>query len=238
MAKPLPTDLPYHAFEDAAQFDAFLEQHGASLDAFYLKLAKKTSGIKSITAEEAVEVALCHGWIDGWGRGIDDKWHMKRYTPRRAKSIWSKKNVGTVARLISDGRMRHAGLAQVHAAQKDGRFDQAYGGPPKIEVPEDMTAALAGDAAAAAVFESLDGTGQYSIVWRVQAAPAIEREATLEALVQLLARGQLPGSLGTAGGLPDIEVEAAGKNHRSKRAHAIEAADDPADSRRSARRKT
>lgn len=136
-------DLPTHAFPTAAAFDTFLEREHASAPGIYLKFAKKASSIPSITWAEAVEVALCYGWIDGRANALDDKWWTVRYTPRRARSIWSQKNVGTVARLIEDGRMRPAGLAAVEAAKADGRWDRAYAGPANVTTPDDFTIALA-----------------------------------------------------------------------------------------------
>lgn len=192
MTKPLPTDLPYHSFTSASEFDGFLEANHATLPAFYLKLAKKSAGVKSITADEAIEVGLCHGWIDGWGRSIDDKWYFKRYTPRRPKSIWSQKNVATVGRLTEAGRMRPAGIATVEAAQKDGRWDRAYGGPSNIEVPEDLAAALAKNKAASKFFNGLNRSDRYSVLWRIQTASPTARAGRLEAMLAMLTNEEVP----------------------------------------------
>jgi uncharacterized protein YdeI (YjbR/CyaY-like superfamily) len=179
------------AFPTPADFDAWLAAEHDRAPGLFLKLAKKSSGIPSLTAAEAVEVALCHGWIDGRGNRVDDVWFTVRYTPRRAKSVWSQKNVETVARLIAEGRMRPAGLAQVEAAQADGRWDRAYAGPATITVPDDLAAALAAEPAAEEFFASLDRTNRYSVLWRVHTAGTPQTRANrIAAAVQMLAEGR------------------------------------------------
>src|SRR4051812_23416625 len=144
-----------------------------------------------MTAAEAVEVALCHGWIDGRGNRVDDDWFTVRYTPRRARSVWSQKNVETVGRLVDAGRMRPAGLAAVEAARADGRWDRAYAGSATITVPEDLAAALAAEPAAAAFFAGLDKTNRYAVLWRVHtAASPATRAKRIAALVPMLAEGR------------------------------------------------
>ncbi|MCW2508446.1 MAG: uncharacterized protein JWP68_1594 [Modestobacter sp.] len=179
------------AFASAADFDAWLAAEHDRAPGVFLKIAKKSAGIPSITAAEAVEVGLCHGWIDGRGNRVDDDWFTVRYTPRRARSVWSQKNVETVARLIAAGRMRPAGLAAVEAAQADGRWDRAYAGPATITVPADLAAALAAEPAAEAFFAGLDRTNRYSVLWRVHTADTPETRAKrIAAAVQMLAEGR------------------------------------------------
>jgi uncharacterized protein YdeI (YjbR/CyaY-like superfamily) len=179
------------AFGSAADFDAWLAAEHDRTPGVFLKIAKKSAGIPSITAAEAVEVALCHGWIDGRGNRVDDDWFTVRYTPRRARSVWSKKNVETVARLIADGRMRPAGLAAVQAAQADGRWDRAYAGPATITVPADLAAALAAEPAAEAFFAGLDRTNRYSVLWRVHTATTPQARAKrIATCVAMLAEGR------------------------------------------------
>lgn len=192
MAKPLPTDLPYHSFASAKELDDFLAENGTKVPAFYLKIAKKATGIQSITADEAIEVGLCHGWIDGWGRSIDEDWYFKRYTPRRAKSIWSRKNIRTVARLVADGRMRASGMATIEAAQADGRWDMAYGSPAEVLAPEDLATALRENRHASTFFDGLSDAARFSVVWRAQAADSTQRAATIESLVDMLGNEELP----------------------------------------------
>ena len=185
------TQFETRAFATAADFDAWLAAEHDRAPGLFLKLAKKSSGIPSITAPEAVEVALCHGWIDGRGNRVDDVWFTVRYTPRRPKSVWSQKNVETVARLIADGRMRPAGLAQVEAAQADGRWDRAYAGSATITVPDDLAAALAADPAAEAFFGTLDKANRYAVLWRVHTAATPRTRANrIAACVQMLAEGR------------------------------------------------
>jgi uncharacterized protein YdeI (YjbR/CyaY-like superfamily) len=185
------TQFETRAFATAADFDAWLTAEHDRAPGLFLKLAKKSSGIPSITAPEAVEVALCHGWIDGRGNRVDDVWFTVRYTPRRPKSVWSQKNVDTVARLIADGRMRPAGLATVEAAQADGRWDRAYAGSATITVPDDLAAALAAEPTAEAFFATLDATNRYAVLWRVHTAATPRTRANrIAACVQLLAEGR------------------------------------------------
>jgi uncharacterized protein YdeI (YjbR/CyaY-like superfamily) len=185
------TQFETRAFRTAADFDGWLAAEHDRAPGLFLKFAKKSSGIPSITAPEAVEVALCHGWIDGRGNRVDDVWFTVRYTPRRPKSVWSQKNVETVARLIADGRMRPAGLAQVEAAQADGRWDRAYAGSATITVPDDLAAALAAEPAAEAFFSTLDKTNRYAVLWRVHtAATPLTRANRIAACVQMLAEGR------------------------------------------------
>lgn len=187
-------DLPTHAFPTAAAFDTFLEREHASAPGIYLKFAKKASGIPSITGAEAVEVALCYGWIDGRANSLDDKWWTIRFTPRRAKSIWSQKNVGTVARLIEDGRMRPAGLAAVEAAKADGRWDRAYAGPANVTTPDDFATALAAEPTAKEYFESLKKSERYPVLMQLATVAEKNRQRKIDALVQSLSVGKVPGA--------------------------------------------
>jgi uncharacterized protein YdeI (YjbR/CyaY-like superfamily) len=132
----------------------------------WLKIAKKTSGIPTVTYEQALDTALCNGWIDGQKRGYDDAFFLQRFTPRRLKSLWSKINIGHVERLIAAGRMRAGGLREVEAAKADGRWAAAYDGASRMEVPEALALALTKNKAAAAFFEALDKTNRYAVCWR------------------------------------------------------------------------
>ncbi len=189
--KPLPTDLPIHTFTNAPEFETFLEKNHTTAAGVYLKLAKKSSGIASISASEAVEVALCFGWIDGRANGLDEKFWLVRYTPRRAKSLWSAKNVGTVAKLLEAGRMRRAGLEAVEVAKRDGRWERAYDGPANIEVPADLEEALGVDERAKEVFDGLNRTDRYSVLHRLQTGAVSKRAEKVEAVVDMLSRGEV-----------------------------------------------
>lgn len=191
--KPPPTDLPTYSFSTPKDLETFLEKSHTTIPGFYLKLAKKASGIPSVTAPEAVETALCFGWIDGRANTLDEKWWLVRYTPRRAKSIWSQKNVATVARLVSAGRMRPAGIAAVDAAKADGRWERAYAGPASMSVPEDFREALERVDGAGKAFEGLKRSERYAVLWRVETASPAVRGRRIEALVKMLAEGKVPG---------------------------------------------
>jgi uncharacterized protein YdeI (YjbR/CyaY-like superfamily) len=189
-AKALPDDLPVLPFADAAAWERWLIANAVS-KGLWLKIAKKDSGIATVTYDQALEVALCHGWIDGQKRGFDGEYFLQRFTPRRPKGLWSKINIGKVERLIAEGRMRTSGLREVDAAKADGRWDAAYDGARNMEVPAELAAALAKNRKARTFFETLDKTNRYSVCWRVQTAKKPETRAKRVAtLVAMLARGE------------------------------------------------
>lgn len=198
--KPSPTDLPTHTFPTAHALETFLEHNHATSPGIYLKLAKKASGIPSITPAEAVETALCFGWIDGRANALDDNYWLVRYTPRRPKSIWSQKNVATVGRLVESGRMRAAGLAAVEAAKEDGRWERAYAGPKSMGIPEDFESRLAREPGTRAFFEGLKRSERYAVLWRVETATPGARGRRIEALVEMLKEGRVPGDKAVSGG--------------------------------------
>ena len=179
------------AFESAEAFQAWLGENHAVSSGIWLKLRKKGPGIVALDYAQALDVALCYGWIDGQKAGLDDEWWLQRFTPRRARSRWSKVNRDKVAALIEQGRMRPAGLAEIDRAKADGRWDAAYDSPKTATVPDDLAAALAADPAAAAFFETLDGQNRYSILHRVQEAKRAETRARrIEKYVAMLAKGE------------------------------------------------
>jgi uncharacterized protein YdeI (YjbR/CyaY-like superfamily) len=184
-------DFPTHTFPTSQSFSTFLSHSHATIPGIYLRLAKKASGIPSITAAEAVEVALCYGWIDGRANRFDDNWWTVRYTPRRAKSIWSQKNVATVARLIEEGRMRESGLKTVQAAKEDGRWARAYPGSVKGGLPRDFEEKLKQNGDAERFFEGLSETEKYSVVMQLVSVVEKNRERKIEGIVQGLARGEV-----------------------------------------------
>ncbi len=157
----------------------------------YARLAKKGADVASVTWAQLVEGLLCHGWIDGRGNRHDDTSWTIRCTPRRPRSIWSARNVATVAELVAAGRMRPAGLAQVEAAQADGRWEQAYAGSATMTEPDDLTAALAATPGARAAFDALSRTDRYSVLHRVQTKrTAAGRAATIADLVDRVVTGK------------------------------------------------
>ncbi|RBY76580.1 hypothetical protein DQ239_13625 [Blastococcus sp. TF02-09] len=189
----LPTDLPVLAFADQAALEAWLEAEHDTAPGLYVKIAKKGSGVPSVNWEQLVEVLLCFGWIDGRANRLDDSFYLQRITPRRPRSVWSLKNVGTVERLIAEGRMRPAGLAAVEAAKADGRWERAYAGPATITVPDDLAAALDAVPAARTAFDGLSGQDRYSVLHRVHTAATEQTRARrITALVEQLATDGRP----------------------------------------------
>ena len=187
---PLPTDLPILAFDDAAAWERWLLANAAA-KGLWLKIAKKDAGVVTVTYAEALEVALCHGWIDGQKRGCDAMYFLQRFTPRRAKSLWSKINIGHVERLTAAGRMRAGGQREVDAAKADGRWDAAYDSARSMETPPELAAALAKNRKAKAFFDTLNAANRYAVCWRVQTAKKPETKAKrVDALVAMLARGE------------------------------------------------
>lgn len=187
MAAP---ELPVEHFADASAWEHWLERHSQS-PGVWLKIAKKDAGIPSVTYTEALDVALCHGWIDGQKKAFDARFFLQRFTPRRARSTWSKINVARIEALVAAGRMRPAGLREVDAAKADGRWEAAYDGSSSMAVPPELEKALAKNRKARAWFDALDRTNRYAICWRVQTAVKPEtRRARVEKLVAMLARGE------------------------------------------------
>jgi uncharacterized protein YdeI (YjbR/CyaY-like superfamily) len=168
-AKPNPDpimDAPTapHAFATSAEWDTWLAAHHATSAGIWLLIAKKNAVTPLITIGEALDAALCYGWIDSQRKGFDKVSYLQRYSPRRGKSPWSRLNVDRVAALTEAGRMQAAGLAEVAAAQADGRWAVAYEPQRNAGLPEDLAAALSGNAKAAAAFAALDKTGQYALI--------------------------------------------------------------------------
>ena len=179
---------------DAAAWCAWLEAQHEQSDGVWLRLAKKgTTDPTSLSYEQALDEALCHGWIDGQVRRLDESTFRQRFTPRRPRSPWSKRNVAHIERLQSEGRMRVAGLAAVERAKADGRWDLAYAGQATIEVPADLAAALAAEPAAQAMFEILTSQNRYAVLFRIEHAKRADtRVRRIQQFVSMLARGETP----------------------------------------------
>lgn len=190
MTTPLPTDLPIKLFKTEAAWETWLAAHGDA-PGVWLKIAKKDTGATSVSYSEALDVALCHGWIDGLKRSCDAQYFLQRFTPRKAKSLWSKLNIARVEKLVDAGRMRPAGLREVDAAKADGRWDAAYQSASVMDVPPEFAAALAKNAKARKAFEALDRTNRYAFCWRVHTAKKPETKAArVEKFVAMLLRGE------------------------------------------------
>ncbi|MFD0738545.1 YdeI family protein [Lysobacter koreensis] len=194
MPVTLPSDLPIELFATSAAWQKWLAAH-PDAPGVWLKIAKKnTTGhnqaVTSVSYADALDVALCHGWIDGLKRSCDAQYFLQRFTPRRPRSLWSKINVAKVEQLLVAGRMAEAGLREVEAAKADGRWQAAYDSASNMEVPLELASALAKNAKARKCFEQLDKVNRYAFCWRVQTAKKPEtRQARVEKFIAMLARG-------------------------------------------------
>jgi uncharacterized protein YdeI (YjbR/CyaY-like superfamily) len=177
---------------DAEEWRAWLEGNHAASPGVWLVLAKKgQTDPTALTYDDALLEALCYGWIDGQVRRRDEHSYRQRFTPRRQRSIWSSRNVALAEQLVAEGRMRPAGKAAMERARQDGSWEKAYAGQATIEVPDDLTAALAAQPAAAAMFARLTGRNRYAILYRLSTAKRAEtRVRRLEKYVAMLARGE------------------------------------------------
>jgi uncharacterized protein YdeI (YjbR/CyaY-like superfamily) len=185
-------ESPELIVSDAAAWRAWLTKHHADPAGVWLVLAKKgTEEPTSLTYDQALEEALCHGWIDGQARRRDEATYRQRFTPRRRRSSWSKRNTGIAERLQAEGRMHPAGVAEVERARDDGRWDAAYAGPKSIEVPPDLAEALAAEPRAQAMFEGLTSQNRYAVLYRIATAKRADTRARrIEEFVAMLGRGE------------------------------------------------
>ena len=175
------------AFRDATAFEAWLEAHVDLQAGVWLKIAKKGSGVPSLTSDEAVDAGLCFGWISGRRKSLDEVYYLQKYVPRRPRSRWSQVNVAKVAELIAAGRMRPSGLAQVEAAKADGRWTAAYQSQRDATVPPDLAAALAGSPQAAQAFDALGKSQQYGVILKlITARTATARASQLRRAIKVL----------------------------------------------------
>jgi uncharacterized protein YdeI (YjbR/CyaY-like superfamily) len=179
---------------DVTAWHAWLSEHHEHSTGIWLRLAKKgTQEPTRLSYDEALDEALCHGWIDGQVRRLDEQTFRQRFTPRRSRSVWSKRNVSHIARLIDEGRMQPAGLAAVERAKADGRWEAAYEGQAQMEVPPDLASALAAEPRAQAMFEVLSSQNRYAVLWRTHNAKRADTRARrIEQFVAMLARGETP----------------------------------------------
>lgn len=183
--------IPTIAFETSETFETWLAAHFDNSNGLWLKIFKKNSGEKTITYAEALDVALCYGWIDGQKQAFDEQAWLQKFCPRREKSIWSKINIGHVERLINEGRMKPAGLKAVEKAKADGRWEKAYDSPSNMTIPEDFLQALSKNKKAEAFFMGLNKTNLFSIGFRLQTAKKQEtREKRMKEIIEMLARGE------------------------------------------------
>ena len=189
MSKPIDDEM---LLADVAAWRAWLQANHATSDGVWLVVAKKGAHAPTaLRVTESLDEALCHGWIDGIRRSRDDVTFLQRYSPRRARSMWSKRNIEHVTRLEADGRMHPAGRAEIERAKADGRWDAAYSGSADQVVPDDLLAALEGQPTALAMFQILTAQNRFAIVFRVDGAKRPETRARrIEKYVDMLARGE------------------------------------------------
>jgi uncharacterized protein YdeI (YjbR/CyaY-like superfamily) len=188
----MAVDIPALTVPDVEAWACWLEEHEGQRDGVWLTLARKgTTEPTSLSYDDALAEALCRGWIDGQLGAGDDGTYRRKFTPRRPGSAWSKRNVAIATKLVEDGRMRPSGLAAVSRAKADGTWHTAYEGQASIEIPADLAAALAADPVASAMFDKLNASNRYAILYRVTTAKQAEtRRRRIEQFVAMLARGE------------------------------------------------
>jgi uncharacterized protein YdeI (YjbR/CyaY-like superfamily) len=192
MAREVGKDgKPILQFASQAEWEAWLDAEHATSDGVWVKFAKKGSGVQTVVYAEALEVALCFGWIDSQVARLDERFYLQKFTPRRARSKWSQVNREKVEALTKEGRMRPAGLEQVDLAKTDGRWDAAYASPANAEVPDDLRAALDASPKAAASWDELSKSNRFAIIYQLHDAKKQEtRSRRLEKFVGMLERGE------------------------------------------------
>jgi uncharacterized protein YdeI (YjbR/CyaY-like superfamily) len=185
------SDFKIRAFPTAKAWEQWLAKNHTSSKGLWLRFFKKSSSVKSVTHAEALDEALCHGWIDGQVKKYDDESWLHKFTPRRPRSIWSKRNRDQIGHLTEADRMKPAGLKEAEAARADGRWEKAYDSPGKMVVPEDFMKELSRNKKAKTFFETLNKANTYAIAWRLQTAKKPEtREKRLKAILAMLAAGK------------------------------------------------
>jgi uncharacterized protein YdeI (YjbR/CyaY-like superfamily) len=183
--------VPIIEFKTAKAFETWLEKNQDNSNGLWLKIFKKDSGIKTISYAEALDVALCYGWIDGQKKTFDELAYLQKFCPRRDKSIWSKINIGHVERLIEAGRMKPAGLKAIEKAKANGNWEKAYDSPSKMTIPEDFLKELRKNKKAEAFYKGLNKTNLFSIGFRLQTAKKQEtREKRMKEIIEMLAKGE------------------------------------------------
>ena len=191
ITKTQKTDFPIIFFESQDEWRSWLEQNHNVARGVWLRFYKKGSGITSLNYAQALDEALCYGWIDGQSKTSDEKSYLQKFTQRRARSIWSKRNIEHIARLTEEGKMKPSGLKAAEAAKADGRWDMAYDSPGNMSIPEDFLLELSKDNKAFAFFETLNKANTYAISWRLQTAKKPEtREKRMKIILGMLSRGE------------------------------------------------
>lgn len=178
-------------FSTDKDWEVWLSQHYTQVDGVWMKVAKKGAGAKSIAIGDALDIALCYGWIDGQRRAYDDTYYLQKYTPRRPKSLWSKVNIAKVEALIAAGRMQAPGFAAIEAAKTDGRWEAAYASQRTATMPPELETALNKSPGAKAFYDTLNKTNKYAIIWRLLTAKTEKTKgARLEKMIAMLEEGK------------------------------------------------
>jgi uncharacterized protein YdeI (YjbR/CyaY-like superfamily) len=186
-----PESIPIRLFKTKQHWAAWLDKNHRSNEGLWLRLAKKSSNLKSVSYKEALEVAICYGWIDGQKRPESDTAWLQRFLPRGSKSLWSKINREKALALIASGEMKPAGLEAIESAKKHGQWESAYDSPSGATVPDDFQAALDANPRAKAFFETIDRVNRYAVLWRIQTAKKAEtRVRKIEQFIEMLERGE------------------------------------------------
>ncbi len=179
--------LPTLLFENASAWESWLESHLDNAIGIWMQISKKGATKPSVSYEEALDIALCYGWIDGQTKSLDDEYFLRKFTPRRKNSMWSKRNIGKVAALVKAERIRPSGQAEIDAAKADGRWERAYASPSNIQVPEDFQKALAKNKEAKTFFGALNKSQRYSFLWRIETTKRAEtRQRKIAQFIDLL----------------------------------------------------
>ncbi|MBV9231401.1 MAG: YdeI/OmpD-associated family protein [Chloroflexi bacterium] len=184
-------NLPTMSFDNQQDWERWLAEHHTNTEGIWLKIAKKETGIPSVSYAEALESALCYGWIDGQKASFDDKYWLQKFTPRRPKSIWSQVNCDKATALITEGKMQPAGLRQVELAKADGRWDVAYASQSKITIPADFQSELDKNQQAQDFFSTLNSVNRYAILYRIHTAKKPEtRSARIQKFIEMLSKNE------------------------------------------------
>lgn len=189
MQKQDNNNLPVLSFETQSEWEKWLAQNHGLTTGIWLRIFKKASKVKTIVYAEALEEALCYGWIDGQLKPYDEQSYLQRFTPRRPRSIWSKRNIENITRLEENGKLKPSGLKEIEAAKADGRWAAAYDSPSEMKIPDDFMTELSKNKEALTFFESLNKINKYAIGWRLQTAKKPEtREKRMKQILEMMAK--------------------------------------------------
>jgi uncharacterized protein YdeI (YjbR/CyaY-like superfamily) len=189
--KQVKIDLPVVHFEKDEILNDWLEKNHLESSGIWLRIFKKNSGVLSVNYDQALDEALCFGWIDGQVKSYDEQSYIQKFTPRRTRSMWSKRNIEHIKRLENEGRMRPSGIKEAEAAKTDGRWDNSYDSPSNMTIPEDFLNELSKDPVTAGFFNNLNKTNKYAIAWRLQTAKKPETRAKrMKAIIEMLSKGK------------------------------------------------